>query len=143
MYSRNYYTESGEKISIPENYDGVTFGVDMNQDDNPPIPESVIETGAEANKNPWEALPPPPPPPSHMHESSHGDKSDSILTGLTKSPVLGGLFGKGLPFGLSSLKFPKIGTEEILIIGAALFLFFSKDGDRETAIILLLLLLVN
>lgn len=34
------------------------------------------------------------------------------------------------------------GTEELLLIGLALFLFFSAEGDRECALILLLLLFV-
>lgn len=37
----------------------------------------------------------------------------------------------------------KIGYEEILIIAIAAFLFFSADGDRECALILLALLLIN
>lgn len=58
-------------------------------------------------------------------------------------PILGSLFGKGaftLPAGL---KMPKIGTEELMIIAVAAFLFFSKSGDRECALILLFLLFVN
>ena len=54
-------------------------------------------------------------------------------------PLLGGL---GLPF-LDGLKMPKIGTEELLIIAVAAFLLFSKDGDRECAMILLFLLFIN
>ncbi len=67
--------------------------------------------------------------------------------------LFGGLFGGGSLFGggaLSSLFssggvksfISKIGTEEILIIATALFLFLSKEGDKECAIMLLLLLLV-
>lgn len=51
------------------------------------------------------------------------------------------LFGEGSI--LANLKIPEIGLEEILIIATAAFLFISKDGDRECAIMLLLLLLVN
>ena len=53
-----------------------------------------------------------------------------------------------LPSGIQSLFNPKklasfkIGLEEILIIAAAAFLFFRKDGDIECAIMLLLLLFV-
>ena len=58
-------------------------------------------------------------------------------------PLLGGLFGKGsLPF-LDGIKMPKIGTEELLILAVAAFLFFSKNGDRECALILLFLIFVN
>ena len=39
--------------------------------------------------------------------------------------------------------FESFGTEELLIIAIALFLLFSKDGDRECAIMLLLVLFIN
>ena len=46
-------------------------------------------------------------------------------------------------FSLERLRLPKLGTEEILIIGLALFLFLSRDGDKECAILLALLLLIH
>jgi len=48
-------------------------------------------------------------------------------------------------FDFKKLPFLKkgFGTEELLIIGIAAFLFFSKDGDRECAIILLLTLILS
>lgn len=54
--------------------------------------------------------------------------------------LLSGIFGK-LHIGIPSLD--KIGYEEILILGVAAFLLFSADGDKECALILLLLLLIN
>ena len=54
--------------------------------------------------------------------------------------LLSGLFGK-LHIGIPSLD--KIGYEEILILGVAAFLLFSADGDKECALLLLLLLLIN
>lgn len=55
----------------------------------------------------------------------------------------GGLLASlNLPF-LDSLRLPEIGSEELLIIAVALFLLFSQNGDKECAIMLLLLLLVN
>ena len=57
--------------------------------------------------------------------------------------ILSGLFGKGGLFGIEGIKMPKIGTEEILIIATAAFLLFSKNGDRECALILLFLLFIN
>ena len=49
---------------------------------------------------------------------------------------LGNLFSEG------GLKLPHIGTEEILIIIAAGFLFFSADADKISALMLLALLFV-
>ena len=57
--------------------------------------------------------------------------------------ILSGLFGSGGLFGIEGIKMPKIGTEEILIIATAAFLLFSKNGDKECALILLFLLFIN
>ena len=59
---------------------------------------------------------------------------------VTAGGLLSGLFGK-LHIGIPSLD--KIGYEEILILGVAAFLLFSADGDKECALLLLLLLLIN
>ena len=62
----------------------------------------------------------------------------SFLTNLIPKSFL----SKGT---LNSIKdsFTKIGTEELLILALAAFLFFSKDGDRECALMLLALLFVG
>ena len=67
--------------------------------------------------------------PCHGH-TGHGGSPFRI-------PLLGNLFGGGDGF-LSS-----ISTEELLIIGLALFLLLSKDGDMECALMLLLLLFIR
>ena len=114
MYSRNFYTEKDVPM-IPENYDGTTFR------EEPSVEK--CDTGAPfEEKDRQEDLPKP-------------DKEDvpaGIFSGIAKNL-----------FGGFSLKMPKIGSEEILIIATAIFLFLSKDGDIECAIILLLLLLIN
>ena len=50
---------------------------------------------------------------------------------------IGGILPPSLFGGL------KLGTEELLIGAIALFLLFSKSGDKECAIMLLLLLFIN
>ena len=59
-------------------------------------------------------------------------------------------FLKKIPLGsvLSSFNFLgdgefKLGSEEIIIIGLALFLLFNKEADKECGIMLLLLLLIK
>ena len=59
-------------------------------------------------------------------------------------------FMEKLPFGnffnnINLFKNGKIdfGTEELLIIGIALFLLFSKNGDKECSLILLFLLFIK
>lgn len=67
--------------------------------------------------------------------------ADSQGSGLFKSgslPILSGLFG-----GLPGIKMPRIGTEEIIILTVAALLFFNKDGDKECAILLLVLLFIG
>ncbi len=127
MYTRSYYQDE-EKLTPPENYNGTAF--------------TQKEEAPAEMAQPVVALPDlsaflPPPESEHKHEEAH--EEESILAGLSNLPFLSGLFGKGS----SSIRLPKIGTEEILILVAAGFLFFSKNGDKETAIILLILLLIN
>ena len=117
MYSRSYYPEQTERLSIPENYDGTALL------EAPPAPSD--DGTAEAS----------------VSISNTDKKDESTPVSLGKIPFLSSLFGgSGLNLGI---KLPKIGTEEILIIATAAFLFFSKDGDRECAIMLALLLLIN
>lgn len=73
-------------------------------------------------------------------DSRAKDSGDTIPVGASPgilSKGLRGLLGGGLFHGF------KIGTEELLIIAAALFLFLSKEGDKECAILLVLLLFVS
>lgn len=76
-------------------------------------------------------------------ECEAAPKSESVSeAGLFKSggalSFLSGLFG-----GLPNIKMPKIGTEEIIILTVAALLFFNKDGDKECAILLLVLLFIG
>ena len=70
-------------------------------------------------------------------------QSNAEVEKVSSIPLMSGLFGNvSLPF-LDSIKMPKIGTEELLILAVAGFLLFSKNGDRECALILLFLLFIN
>ena len=123
MYSRSYYPESTDRPTPPENYDGTAF-MERNEG------EMLIEKTAEASVGESKDIP------VQKSISSGGLFSDGI-------PLLSGLFDKGGLLGGLGLKMPSIGTEEILIIATAAFLLFSKNGDRECALILLLLLFIN
>ena len=64
-------------------------------------------------------------------------------TDARESGGIGGILASlGLPF-LERIRMPRIGSEELLIIAAAAFLLLSKDGDRECAVMLLLLLFIR
>ena len=132
MYTRSYYSDPKEAIKPPENYDGVTFSCQNEEFSH----QNEEPRTVEANANPWEK----------EAKIVPDERSTSPVGGdgiLAKIPFLSGIFGKGgLPI-LGSLSIPKIGSEEILIIGAALFLFLSRDGDKQCALLLLLLLLIS
>ena len=84
-----------------------------------------------------------------MQEDAAGESVEAVATG--GGGILGSFaslfpLGRILPEGARSalhLEGFKLGTEELLIIALALFLFLSKDGDKECAIILFLLLFIN
>ena len=72
-------------------------------------------------------------------------ETETAATAAATVPIFGWLSGIGS--GLSGLFGTrgglKLGTEELLLIGVALFLLFSKDGDKECAIIFLLALFIT
>ena len=152
MYTRSYGGDKTDLPIPPDRYDGIAISEELsaqNRDtgatltDFSPPDEGAVDRRVET-KNPWER--------EAVETSSAANDSDESVTasvGARESglfsgiPFLSGLFGGGsIPF-LSSVKMPKIGIEEILIIGAALLMFFSKNGDKECAIILTLLLFIN
>jgi hypothetical protein len=116
MYSRSYYADEANRVTLPDNYDGTAFREHEN--------ETTIETT----------------PTEDNMERSVETSGNVGASGGVKMPILSSLFGTGG----SGLSVPmNLGIEEILILATAAFLFFSKDGDKESAIILLLLLLIN
>ena len=128
MYTRSYNDERSE-IVIPESYGGTSL-FDAKISDDSQKTQNI--QAAEPEKNPWEKS-------EDVHTSAtpkeHSyDKDESFLSKLPFSDFLSNIFKKD-KFSLQN-----IGKEEILIIATAAFLFFSKDGDRECAIMLLLLL---
>ena len=140
MYSRTYLTGNDEKISLPESYDGVAFGdlrdAARSADTQNTDSEEFAEASSDIAKNPWEQ-------PKQTSKEEVKEVPAGLFSGLRKSTWFKSLFGGNSLFGIEGLKMPKIGTEELLIAATALFLLFSKDGDRECGIILLLLLFVN
>lgn len=113
MYTANYYPKE-DGMKVPENYSGNAFA------------QSVGETDTEPKDAP------------EAQEAMGG----GLFSSLTSRLPLGKIIPEGLHSALHLDKF-KIGTEEILIIALALFLFLSKEGDKECAIILFLLLFIN
>ena len=137
MYTRSYFPEE-ERINVPDNYDGSAFGGEGMDTGLTNVQPSVAEPKVSPRDVPTfaeEAV---------ASEEVHEEKAESA--GIFGSLFSKLLFGSILPSGLGNLfKFDKlkIGSEEILLIGIALFLLFSKDGDKECAIMLILLLFVT
>lgn len=126
MYSRSYIEEP-EVLTPPANYDGNVFSDEAKYEKNhtcPPTNEDFAQSAASAAAGEATAVGATPKAPF------------SSILGFGKN-IFGGLFGGG------GFRLPRLGTEEILIIATAMFLLFSKEGDKECAILLLLLLLIN
>ncbi len=115
MYAQGYRDNS--TISIPEGYDGTAISQVGQQE---PDDISAVPTSADGSVK------------VGARESKGG-----FLSELPFGNILSGIFGKA-NFGLH-----KIGFEEILLAIGALYLFFAKDGDKECAIMLAILLFIN
>ncbi len=131
MYTRTYFKEN-EPLSIPENYDGNAFR------------EEVSEAGAdlEARGETEKAEE------AGMYLKKEPEKCEKPSAGLSslfeKLPMkslLGGFPFKGF-LGKGKLV-ESFGYEEILIAALMIYMFFSKNGDKECAIMLLFLLFVS
>lgn len=118
MYSRSY-TERPVDLAVPESYGGVAL------------------TGGFATEG------------ERAEESAAPSSAEPLAEEKTEQTFLGGIFNgflQGSGIGRLGSKLPflqKVGSEEILIILAALFLFFSKEGDKECAAALILLLFIT
>ena len=117
MYSRSFYPEIEEKPTLPENYDGTAFL----EAPAPQTENEAVEASAKTDG-----------------EEDVSAVGGGFLSSLGRIPFLSGFFGNR-----GAIKFPKIGSEEILILGTAALLFFSKEGDKECALMLLFLLFIS
>lgn len=167
MYRRTYYEPSDNSRRLPENYSGLAF--DPKEEFPPPPseseerektepkapslpPESPSDTPVsaaaqppprESGKNPWEIPPRPATPPSPPPKS--GDlffPIGKLLSSLPGKLRLRESGTTGIPL-LEKIKLPHIGQEEILILGVALILLFSKERDPLCALMLVALLWIN
>ncbi len=137
IYSRTYYGEKIDGIAVPDGYDGTALTEGKAQGE----PVSIPHT--EPPKREVKISP------STVPEENEGQTEQASAD--EHAPFsLGGLFSR---FGLSSFRtllpnnlfhsFENFGLEEILIIGIAAFLLFSKSSDRELALMLLFLIFVK
>ena len=118
MYSR---PREDYGISLPGDYCGTTF----NEGETRRNEENDFRRSGERSEGAGEGGCP-------LHNERRRTGISSLLSEL---PLFSGLSSLGLSV-------PKFGAEDILIIATAAFLFFSKSGDKECAIMLLLLIFV-
>ena len=128
MYTRSYFNEE-KNLEIPENYDGNAFAgkADVTEEEKEAIYESFSKEGLSDNG------------------SEETMARGSFSQFFEKLPIKSLFPIKDIGSYLSGHRLlpEKIGIEEVLIIALALYLFFSKDGDKECAILLALLLFIN
>ena len=124
MYTRTYSDEHSG-ILIPESYGGTLLS-------QPHTSEKTPEE--DKGKNPWEE--------EVDKTSKEPTEAENIQASAQASKFQMPAFLTNI-FKNSNFGLQKIGTEEILIIATAAFLLFSRDGDKECAIILLLLLFLG
>lgn len=139
MYTRTYQTEE-EKITVPENYDGNAFREEPSSTSEPPKEDIPVFLQTEK-------------PSDFSFEENHAptklDSEEVLAKPKGDGGIFSGLFKRGwlspvfdsIPFLKNG--FSDIGTEEILIIAVAIFLLFSKSGDKECATMLFLLLFIK
>ena len=122
MYTR-VYNEDGAGIIIPEKYGGTSFGQAENS-----------KVGDEG-KNPWEKD-------ESVHTEAEAESEEAVQASASAQRIpLGGMLSK--IFKNDTFGLQQIGKEELLIIATAAFLLFSKEGDKECAIMLILLLFLK
>ena len=128
MYTRSCFPEN-DGIKIPENYDGNAFREEKKEDPK----EAQMANEAPIGMT-WKAA----------------DDADEVMAkGENGQRGLGGFLDKLSPSLITkALPFFKgdklsLGSEELLISAIALFLFFSRSGDKECAVMLLLLLWIK
>ena len=124
MYTRAY-TDERHGILIPESYGGTALSDTQT---------AASATAEERGKNPWEG-------PNEPSETEHADEEAAqVCAEPSKSHTPAFLYNI---FKNTNISLQNFGKEEILILGAAAFLFLSKEGDKQLALMLLLLLFLG
>ena len=137
MYSRGLGPIK-QDCTIPEKYDGTAL-LDL------PVGEADAQCGTapkfiDAQKKEIK-ISPTTPHEQIADESYREDKSEAAsATPTISSRWLSGIFADGFSFG-NVLQ--RIELEDLIIIGLAAFLFFSKSGDKECALMLLALIFIG
>lgn len=139
MYTRPYF-QSNSDFSVPQKYDGNALKDEAsNESVEDELTSAENEETNEELRAPWDE--------KSIEKSEYTQAASATID--TKRGILGGIM-KSLPFSALPFKFNfggndgfKLGYEEILIAAVALFLIFSKSGDKECGIALLTLIFIT
>ena len=142
MYSRSYYPDERSELRIPEGYDGTA----LTSAEQPPETEIRSTPKISAIPKAEVKISPADTAPKETEESAPASVDLGEERGAFGNLFSGSLstLGRFLPkgFRLHGI-FDDLGIEELLIIGIALFLFFSHSGDKELALMLAFLIFIK
>ncbi len=117
MYERTY----PNAYTVPEHYHGIAL-------------EECAECPEEAP-----CIPEPP-----LHSETYEESAEESVPCACKGKRRSEFSERALAFlGRLPFHLPRFEGEDFLLIGAALLLFFSKNGDKECALIFLALLFIG
>ena len=125
-YTRSFYPDD-ISLQFPEKYDGTALleGDALKPCEPKPEPRHTEVPRAEVKISP--------------HNEDDAEKEQPQMRPWGAKSPLALLTRSILPQGL----FDWIGVEDLLIIALALFLFLSKSGDKECALILIALIFIS
>ncbi len=134
MYTRSYYDNEGVAHPLSVGYDGTALC------DEPPAPKvSVAHTEVGAQKAQTKLSPKETERPvieeCSCTDDSNDKRGEGGFFGQIRSIFSGFLPSRILP--------EKFGLEELLILGLAIYLFFSSSHDREFSLMLLALIFIS
>ena len=133
MYSRSYYP-TDQAITIPDNYDGTAFTESQEK----PTPTRVTPIKPDTPKR--DTLQ------EREIRECINDSQDNAVEVSCDEEKNSSFLSRLLPFGFDFdiKKFASdISAEDILIVGLAIFLFISQDGDKMCSLILLSLIFIK
>ena len=140
MYSRGFGT--GGDVKLPEKYDGTALiDIPVEEEKSPPQQMPLF---SDTQKREVKISPSEIPTNADNEDLTNTEKKEETTdAGLFSFTPLR-LISKIIPDGSHIGKLmPKIEMEELIILGIAAFLFFSKSGDKECALMLLALIFIS
>ncbi len=141
MYSRGFGIPSSD-VKIPEKYDGTAL-IDIPTEDEKVNPYSIpvfSDTGKKEVKISPGDISSETSSEVKDYSNENEESKESGIFSFAPIKLISKIIPNRLDFGNLV---PKIELEEIIILGLAILLFFSKSGDKECALILLALIFIS